>query len=277
MKNILVPTDFSDNCNKAARLAIGLAAFFNSEIHFLHQLNTPVDWVKLNKMDEHNYPDTLAEIGTAKSKLRVFDKEAEHKGLKSRTFLEFVSEEGAIVAHSKNFHHDFIITGSKGTQKGFLKQLLGSNAQKIIREARVPILVVKEDTILFPFKNIVFVSDFKEDVSTAFKEVEKIAKKCNAKIHLLNINTTTDSNSIQNGLQPIKDFLKQFPKLENYAMHVYNEFTVLKGIEKFEQSNNVDLIAMYTHSRKGISSIFSTSIAESVTNNSKKPVMTVHL
>ena len=119
--------------------------------------------------------------------MRALDKEAEGKGLKSRTFLEFITDEDAIVAHSHNFHHDFIITGSKGIQNGFLKKLLGSNAQKIIRKARVPILVVKDDAITFPFKNIVFVSDFKEDISNAFKEVEKIAKECNAKIHLLNI------------------------------------------------------------------------------------------
>mgnify|MGYP005992682381 CR=1 FL=1 len=277
MKNILVPTDFSDNCNKAAKLAIKMAVLFNSEIHFLHQLKTTINWVKLKKTEEQNYPEILAEIGVAKSKLRALDKHAEKKGLKSRTFLEFVSDDEAIVAHSHNFNHDFIITGSKGIQKGFLKQLLGSNAQKIIRKARVPILVVKEDTITFPFKNIVFVSDFKKDISNAFEEVEKIAKKCNAKIHLLNINTTSGINSVENGLQPIREFLKSFPKLENYAMHVYNESTVFGGIEKFKDSNDVDLIALYTHSRKGLSSIFSKSIAESVTNNSKKPVMTVHL
>jgi nucleotide-binding universal stress UspA family protein len=113
MKNILVPTDFSENCDKAAKLAIDMATLFSSEIHFLHQLTTPVDWIKLDKLDEHNYPDTIAAIGSAKSKLRVLDKEAEHKGLKSRTFLEFVSESGGIVAHSKDFNHDFIITGSK--------------------------------------------------------------------------------------------------------------------------------------------------------------------
>jgi len=277
MKNILVPTDFSENCDRAAKLAIEMAALFNSEIHFLHQLNTPVNWVKLDKTEEHNYPKTVTEIGVAKSKLRALDKVAEHKGLKSRTFLEFVSDDEAITAHSKNFHHDFIITGSKGIQEGFLNQLLGSNAQKIIRNARVPILVVKEETVTFPFKNIVFVSDFKEDISTAFEVVEKIAKKCNAKIHLLNINTTSDFNSVENGLQPIKGFLKDFPKLENYEMHVYNESNVVSGIEKFKDSNDVDLIVLYTHGRKGVSSIFSNSIAESVTNHSKKPVMTIHL
>ncbi|WP_194850582.1 universal stress protein [Nonlabens antarcticus] len=277
MKNILVPTDFSRNCETAAKLAIDMAKLFNSEIHFLHLLNTPVDWVKLDKIDERNYPETLAKIGSAKNKLRDLDIEAGHNGVKSRTFLEFVLDDEAIVAHSKNFDHDFIITGSKGIQKGFLKQVLGSNAQKIIRNARVPILVIKEETVRFPFENIAFVSDFKEDISTAFEVVERIAQKCNAKIHLLNINTTSDSNSIENGLQPIKDFLKHFPKLENYAMHVYNEPNVLRGIEKFQDSNDVDLIVMYTHSRKGLSSMFSNSIAESVTNHSNKPVMTIHL
>lgn len=277
MKNILVPTDFSDNCNKAAELAIEMAALFNAEIHFLHQISTVVNWTKLTKAQEKNYPDTLAEIGMAKSKLRALDKQAEHKDLKSRIFLEFVTDEDAIVAHSHNFNHDFIITGSKGIQNGFLKKLLGSNAQKIIRKTRVPILVVKEDTVGFPFKNIAFVSDFKEDISNAFIELNSIANKCNAKIHLLNINTTSDFNSVENGLQPIKEFLKHFPKLENYSMHVYNESTIPGGIEKFEGSNDVDLIAMYTHSRKGLANIFSKSIAESVTNHSKKPVMTVHL
>ncbi|WP_282068622.1 universal stress protein [Olleya namhaensis] len=277
MKNILVPTDFSDNCEKAAKLAIEIASLFNSEIHFLHQLHTPVDWVKLDKEKEGNYPDTQAAIGNAKNKLSVLNKEAEHKGLKARTILQFVSDDEAILEHSRNFHHDFIVTGSKGVEKGFLKQFLGSNAQQIIRKTRVPILVVKGDEITFPFKKIAFVSDFKEDISNAFENAEEIAKKCNAKIHLLNINTTSDFNSVENGLQPIKHFLTHFPKLENYAMHVYNESNVLSGIEKFEDSIDVDLIVMYTHSRKGLSSIFSKSIAESVTNHSKKPVMTVHL
>ena len=87
MKNILVPTDFSDNCQKAAHLGIKIAVFYKAEIHFLHQLHTPVDWVKLNKTDEHNYPEILKKIGEAKNKLRGLDKEAVDKGLTSRIHL----------------------------------------------------------------------------------------------------------------------------------------------------------------------------------------------
>ena len=277
MKNILVPTDFSDNCQKAAHLAIKMAVLYKAEIHFLHQLHTPVDWVKLNKTDEHNYPEILKKIGEAKNKLRDLDKEAVDKGLTSRTFLEFISDNNAIAAHTHDFQHDFIITGSRGTEKGFLNEILGSNVQNIIRKAHVPILVVKDDQVTFPFKSIVFVSDFNLDEVNAFEKILNLSKKFNAKIHLLHINTNSISNDINNGLQSIKKFIKQFPKFENFEMHIYNSPTVSGGIENFEESNDVDLIAMNSHTRKGLFSVFSKSIAEGVTNYSKKPIIITHL
>ena len=49
MKNILVPTDFSENCIKAAHFAIKMAKTYGAEIHFLHQMTTPVDWISLKR------------------------------------------------------------------------------------------------------------------------------------------------------------------------------------------------------------------------------------
>src|SRR5690606_187097 len=196
MKNILVPTDFSENCNKAAELGIKLAKLYNSEIHFFHLMKTPVDWVKLDLQKEMQYPETVKQIGSAKAALRELDKKAEREGLKSRTFLEFDGGQANILKHSGHFHHDFIVTGSSGTQGG-VRELLGSNVEKIVRRADVPVIVVKHQEVSFPFKDIVFVSDFLEDVSEAFKQVISIAKKCGAHIHLLRVNTQTDFNSIE--------------------------------------------------------------------------------
>ena len=62
MENILVPTDFSENCTKAANLGIKMAKIYDAEIHFLHLMTTPVDWVKLDKLKEKRYPKTVKEI-----------------------------------------------------------------------------------------------------------------------------------------------------------------------------------------------------------------------
>ncbi|HUH27600.1 universal stress protein [Gelidibacter sp.] len=274
MKNILVPTDFSENCNKAAELGIKLAKLYNSEIHFFHLMTTPVDWVKLDQQKEILYPETVKQIGSAKAALRELDKKAERQGLKSRTFLEFDGGQANILKHSGHFHHDFIVTGSSGT-RGRVRELLGSNVEKIVRRADVPVIVVKHQEVSFPFKDIVFVSDFKEDLSDAFKHVISIAEKCGAHIHLLRINTETDFNSIGQGLDPIKEFVKKFPDLDNYSMNVYNETNVETGINNFLQYKDADLIAMCTSGRTGFLSLFSKSIAEGVTNHSELPVMTI--
>jgi len=276
MKNILVPTNFSENCEKAAQLGIEMAKLYNSEIHFLHLMKTPVDWVKLDKEKEKRYPETLKQIGKAKSALRELEKTAEREGLKCRRFLQFDAGQGDILEHSGHFHHDFIITGSSGT-KGVIREITGSNVEKIVRKANAPVIVVKDEAVNFPFKNIVFVSDFEEDVSNAFKQVVSIASKCDAKIHLLRINTKTDSNSIASGLQPMKRFLENFPEVQNYTMNVYNELYVETGINTYLKNNPADLITMCTHGTTGFLSLFSKSIAEGVTNHATLPIMTIRI
>ena len=276
MKNILVPTDFSENCIKAAHFAIKMAKTYGAEIHFLHQMTTPVDWVKLDKLKEKRYPETLKQIGNAKSNLRELEKTAEHEGLKCRTFLQFDSGQKDILDHSGHFHHDFIITGSSGT-KGRVREITGSNVEKIVRKANAPIIVVKEEEVTFPFNDILFVSDFEEDVSHPFEVVISIAEQCDASIHLLRINTETEFNSIELGLNPVKEFLEKFPDLKKISMSVHNESSVEEGINTFLKHQSADLIAMSTHGKTGFLSLFSKSIAEGVTNHSELPVMTIHI
>tara|TARA_R100001198_G_scaffold65478_1_gene38709 strand:- start:894 stop:1724 length:831 start_codon:yes stop_codon:yes gene_type:complete len=276
MKNILVPTDFSKNCNKAEELGIEMAKLYNSEIHFFHLMKTPVEWVKLDKQKEKQYPETVKQISLAKAYLRELEKKAERQGLECRTFLEFDGGQANILKHSGHFHHDFIVTGSSGTRGG-IRELMGSNVEKIVRKADVPVVVVKDEEVSFPFKDIVFVSDFLQDVSDAFKQVISIAEKCGAHIHLLRVNTQTDFNSIEQGLNPINEFLKKFPDLDNFSMNVYNEPDVETGINNFLRYKNADLIAMCTHGRTGFLSLFSKSIAEGITNHSELPVMTIKM
>lgn len=276
MKNILVPNDFSENCTKAAHLGIKIAKLYNAEIHFLHLMTTPVEWVKLDKLKEKRYPETVKQIGIAKAKLRELERMAEHEGLECRTFLQFDSGQKDILEHSGHFHHDFIITGSSGT-KGRVREITGSNVEKIVRKANAPIIVVKEEEVTFPFKDIVFLSDFKEDISLPFKAVLSIAEKCDAKIHLLRINTETDFNNIELGLNPVKEFLQKFPDFSKYSMSVYNEPSVEAGINTFLKHQSADLIAMSTHGKTGFLNLLSKSIAEGITNHSSLPVMTIHI
>ena len=68
------------------------------------------------------------------------------------------------------------------------KEILGSNTQKVIRNAKVPVLVLKDEPAKFEVNNIVFASTFQEDVHLSFEKVIAFAELMDAQIHLLNVN-----------------------------------------------------------------------------------------
>ncbi|MHB1279135.1 MAG: universal stress protein, partial [Bacteroidia bacterium] len=112
MKKILVPTDFSDCAKVAEDIGLEIAKKANAEIHFLHLLMTPVDWVKLPLDKEKLYPETKAQIGHAKSELEKLKRKAEKMGLKAKEFLVFNKGREEIDHHIKHHQHDFSVIGS---------------------------------------------------------------------------------------------------------------------------------------------------------------------
>ena len=109
MKNILVPTDFSDCARAAEEYGLELAKKANAEIHFWHSLYTPVDWTKLPLEKEKQYPETKARIGHAEHQLNELVKKAEVEGLKAEKFLVFNQGREEIGKHIGHHNHDFVI------------------------------------------------------------------------------------------------------------------------------------------------------------------------
>lgn len=110
---------------------------------FLHLQITPVPWIKLNKEKEEQFPETLKEIGHAEYELNKLVKKAEYKGLKAEEFLVFNVGREEILKHIPFHHHDFVVMGSHGAS-GAKELFVGSNAQKVLRDATVPVLIIKE-------------------------------------------------------------------------------------------------------------------------------------
>ena len=206
MKNILVPTDFSDAANRAADIAIAIAEKSQSEIHFLHLQITPVPWTKLNKEKEKRFPDTLKQIGHARDELGKLVKKAEGKGLKAKEFLVFDVGREEILKHIPFHHHDFVVMGSHGAS-GAKELFVGSNAQKVLRDATVPVLVVKEKSN-WPFKNVIFASDFEEDVREPFRMVVEFADLNESNIHLLYVNAPLPLRKLTGACKKCRLFMR---------------------------------------------------------------------
>jgi nucleotide-binding universal stress UspA family protein len=274
MKKILVPTDFSECAKAAADIALEIAVKANAEIHFLHMPDTPVNWVKLPLEKEKLFPETKHVIAQAKAELSDLKKRAEQLGLKAETFLTFNESREGIDTHIKHHDHDFVVMGSHGTSG--LKSIVGSNTQKVVRYSPAPVLVIKEKPASFEVKNIVFASTFEEDVHKPFHKIVEFADLMQAQIHLLNVNMPFHFKETDETEAKMKAFLEMCPR-GTCSINIYNALNEERGIQKFSESINADVIALTTHGKTGFMKMLSPSIAESLVNHSSFPVLSVNI
>ena len=57
-------------------------------------------------------------------------------------------------------------------------------------------------------------------------------------------------------------------------MNVYNDSTIEEGVLNFSREVDADVIAINTHGRSGLYSLFSESISKDLANHALRPVIT---
>jgi len=270
MKNILVPTDFSDYANNACLVAINLAKKTMAEVHFFHMEKLPEEWVSQEVVD----PAIAKHIDEINRKLDDLVTKARHQGLNSEKWLSFSESSNEIVNQIEKNKHDFVVMGSHGIH-GLEELFIGSYAQKVVRQSTVPVLVVKDLEADLQISNIVFASDFEDEVRESFEEVLEFAEVTDAKVHLLFINTPgnfTDTSKINDKM----DKFTQLNPKRTVSADVYNStYDVEDGLLLSCNEKNADVIAMVTHGRKGFIRLIRRSITETIINYSKIPVLSL--
>lgn len=270
MKRILVPTDFSEQAENALKVALKLAEKHNSEIYVLHSMEMPLHLA--SSSDSGSLPESLFFIKLAEKR---FSDLRENKYLEGVDFNEAIGHneiyEDIEEACKKN-NIDLIVMGSNGAS-GFKEMFVGSNTEKVVRTSKTPVLVIKNNHPDFTIKNFVFATDFSEEGRSALDKAYKFAKKFEAKMHLLYVNTPADFKTSKQAHNIMEHFVRGMG-VENYTLNIYNDTSVEKGILNFAQQINAQLIGMGTHGRKGISHFFNGSISEDMVNHAKMPVIT---
>jgi universal stress protein A len=142
VRQILVPIDFSDCSYKALRYALAFAMKFRAGVILLHVIELyPVDYVFGSKST------TEASDGReeqAKARLAQLGKGCAGPDLvKVSTIVRFGRPFREIAKAAKERQVDLIITGTHGFT-GFRHLQLGSTAEKVVRYAPCPVMVVRE-------------------------------------------------------------------------------------------------------------------------------------
>ena len=274
MKKILIPTDFSNCAEFATQYALEIATQLNCELEFLHVISTPVDWVKIPFENEKHYPEILEQIRIAKNELAVLENKSKDKNIKAKSSLVFNVGSENIANYINPSDYELIMIGSQGTS-GIKEKLIGSNAQKIIRNSSVPVLVVK-NKVEEGIKKAIFVSDFEDVSEEAFHKMTAFADKMDIKTHLLYINTISslDKEKINSNMDKL---LKFCDRKEKCTKHIIDAEFIEKGILNFSKKENIDFISICTHGKGRIKQLFHPSVAESIANHIELPLLSIKL
>ncbi|MBD3639170.1 MAG: universal stress protein [Crocinitomicaceae bacterium] len=273
MKKIIVPTDFSAYADTAADFAIKIAKEMEAEVHFLHIFSAPVNWKELRPEQEDLYPEIKKNFHNANSSLDHLTKKANEVGVKAERTMLFNEGRNAIDQHINEGIYELVVIGSHGTSG--IADVMGSNAQMVIRNSQAPVLVVKNGNKFEDIGKMVYASDFETESFKAFPVVYDLWQLLGTnQLELLYVNTPGNFLETAEIEDLVGEFKKEFPSVEMNVKH-YDSLDVERGIVQYAEHNKSSLIALVTHGRRGVNRWFTPSVAENVVNHATVPVLSI--
>jgi nucleotide-binding universal stress UspA family protein len=274
MKKIIVPIDFSQHSEYALKTAAKLAIKYNADLLALHMLE--MSDIMLTATEGEQYQKAVFFLKLAEQKFEAFLDKPYLKDVNVIPVVKHFKVFSEVNEVAKKESADLIIMGSHGVS-GFKEFFVGSNTERVVRNAEIPVLVVKHETSSSSFDQVLFATDFDEENVEPYLKASRLFEKLGSELTLLYVNLPNEnfksSVEIEN---KIAKFLNtahgNLDRLNRVAYHA--DYTVEQGVLNYANKMGADLIAIPTHGRKGVTHFFAGSIGEDIANHSQLPVIT---
>ncbi len=281
-KRILCPLDFSEASRHAFQYAKAFAECFEAEPVLLHvSPNIAEAYTALMPefpvLRAENEADLMEQFNDFTGDWAGKLQKVIRAGAPYREILEY-ARAGAF---------DLIILGAKG-RSNFERLFLGSTSEKVVAAADIPVLTVHPKPHGLPIRRILVPIDFSAHSFQALPYVAAIAEKFRAEIYLLHvveIGHPADAASqarqydyferLRAKLEDQWDLPAAFHRIETHKFIRHHVGSPGYGILEFAQDWDVDLIAMTTHGRTGLSRMWMGSVTEKVIRIAPYPVLSI--
>jgi len=277
MNTILVPVDFSKHSEYALEVAALIAKKLQARIVLTHMLGIADSYLTKDEQKEVFNLMYLMKITRER-----FQALKQQECLKDIEVIEAVqvhkvfTEINEVAAHYKT---DLIVMGSHGTT-GIKELFIGSNTEKVVRTANVPVLVIKDRILDFNITKAVFVTDFEDNNLKSYKTVCEFFNYFQVVPRLLFINVPERFMSTGEIERMAFKFMASAgidPKDFKERVAWYSDYSVERGIYHYCKEAKIDSIAISTHGRRGLGHFFYGSIGEDLANHAQIPVLTCKL
>lgn len=277
MTKILFPTDFSDKANNAFIYALKWAEKYDAEITTLHVYELPIldmsyvdvpiyqaevyQTLELNSFE--NFKDqipVLREIADKHKLGHILIKNVLLSGDLVSNILQLVESE----------HINFVIMGTSRVS-GFKEMFLGTNTASVMTGSDACIIGIPDDSTYRPIQKICFTTQYSNDELDALYKLLPIAKKFDAEIECIYIQTEDNE---------VKDIIIANWKLlftdEKISFNSIKSENVEDSILNFIESKNIDVLAVAKHKRGFWDSLFHASLTKKLAMHIHIPLLVIH-
>ncbi len=275
MAKILFPTDFSSAAENAFLNALSLAKKINAELILLHVYELPELGRALKTTTREVYEMMEMESFEAfKEEVKKLREIASLNGYSDISFSHEMMEGDSIYRINQvaeKYKVDYIVMGTKGAT-GLKEIFLGSVASGVIDSAAVDVICIPESTNHKTTLNkVAYLTNYQKEEQTGFKKIGDFAKMFNAEVLCVHFDGD-DSCEKGEEMEAWKSKVDRPDVKLSYHVLKGNDFE--KELIRFNQENNIDLIAVQPRKKNIFARLFSKSVSKSIAHHLNVPLYT---
>lgn len=271
MKNILLPTDFSENSKNAIRFAL---KFFEGETCTFYILNThkPSRYITSSVLSAA--PGTSVYEGILSVNKPELEKLIDFcKSISVNENFTFISKiDFANIVDSVNQavsvnNIDLIVMGTTGAT-GAVEVIFGSNTLNIIRNTDAPVLAIPQNYFYEDIQSVLLsINHQYKLVADSLKILLEIVKKEKAALKILEIDDSKTETAEQ--VEEFREFFKEI-KVERFSI---KNLPAPMAINAFEQLIPIQLHVMFVERKKFLDRFIFGSDSTKISYSSRVPLL----
>ncbi|EDL61907.1 universal stress protein [Gimesia maris] len=273
----LVASDLNEQTAEAVERAIWVARMFNAKLEFFAAIDLSAHTKHLIQEDKDHLHKNVTD--EANAVMQTLIEQAKAQGVDSSSKVALGPPWREIILEVIKNNHDMVLVGTR--PHGFTGRLFGGTVMNLFRQCPCPVYAVKVDDEP-DVPEIVVASDMSEVSTDILNFIVNAAQVADMKIHLvhaidtrlderlkgLGINEQTLKKCSEDILEEVKNELnEQLAQTDFRTLSFGVQVHVLEGspevaIPEFIAENKVNLLAMGTLARSGLSGFFIGNTAE---------------
>ncbi|UOB17928.1 universal stress protein [Abyssalbus ytuae] len=278
MKNILIPTDFSENSWNAIKYALNLYKKNSCNIFLLNVVRVSPG---LASDDYSVFTTQTVEqtmVKEAKAKLQQLEKKIQqlpfntrHNFVSNAVYGLFIEE---IRSHVSENNIDLIVMGTKGAS-GIKQLVIGSNTGDVITKVKCPVLVIPEEAEYVKPREIAIPTDYNIFYSiNVLDTILEMAHLYNSSIRIVYV--SKDNEELNEGQLKNKTLLESYFEGTDHSFHTLTNNKLEAAIQCFVESRDIDMIAMVAKHLNFFQQILFRPTVEEISYHTKVPFFVLH-